>query len=78
MCFRQLLSACGVCCVLQRKIINRTNVMGTEMCTRMVPSLTVVHFSDGFSVQFNPLEHTAGCETAEPSMLLLLILAFCR
>ena len=28
-------------------------VMGTEMCSRMVLSLTVVLFSDGFSVQFN-------------------------
>jgi hypothetical protein len=27
---------------------------------------------------FNLLEHTAGCETAEPSMPLLLILVFCR
>jgi len=27
--------------------------MGTEMCTTMVLSLTVVPFSDGFSVQFN-------------------------
>jgi hypothetical protein len=44
-----------VCVVFLRgkQQITPKNVMGTEMCTRMVLSLTVVLFSDGFSVQFN-------------------------